>query len=436
MRIATLLLILNSNLFICAQGLYFPPASGTNWDTLSISSQNYCQPQVDSLYAYLDTNNTKAFLLLKDGKIVLEKYFDSFQVDSNWYWASSGKTLTAFLVGIAQANGNLNSNDTTQQYLGASWTSLTQAQEEKITIKNQLSMTTGLNESIQPDCTIDTCLTYRADAGTRWAYHNAPYTLLDSVLFSATGQNINQYLFSEVKSVTGMNGLYIKLGFNNVYFSTARSMARFGLLLLNKGVWNGITILNDSNYFNQMINSSQSINPSYGYLTWLNGKSTYMLPQSQLVFNGSLCPDAPNDMYAALGRDGQVINIAPSQNLIWIRMGNAPAGGNGLILPSFNNEIWKRINDLTCGLTSLDKNENKKTKLKIFPIPATEIVNLKSVDPISSIQLYSSSGFMLTEEKVTGTEHKINMERIPQGVYFLRINFKDTSQIVKKVIIQ
>ena len=56
--------------------LYFPPNSSSNWDSISASSLGYCQANIDSLYDYLDANNTKAFILLKDGKIVLENYFN------------------------------------------------------------------------------------------------------------------------------------------------------------------------------------------------------------------------------------------------------------------------------------------------------------------------------------------------------------------------
>jgi hypothetical protein len=64
-------------------------------------------------------------------------------------------------------------------------------------------------------------------------------------------------------------------------------MARFGLLMLNKGNWNGNVILSDTNYYNQMVNSSQTLNPSYGYLWWLNGKASYMLPACSLAFRAT-----------------------------------------------------------------------------------------------------------------------------------------------------
>ena len=100
-------------------------------------------------------------------------------------------------------------------------------------------------------------------------------------------------------------------------------MARFGLLLLNKGVWNQNNILNDSTYFKEMTATSQNINKSYGYLTWLNGKGSFMLPQSQFVFTGNIIPNAPADLYAALGKNDQKIYVVPSQNLVVIRMGDA-----------------------------------------------------------------------------------------------------------------
>ncbi|MEY3126358.1 MAG: hypothetical protein RL273_487, partial [Bacteroidota bacterium] len=222
-------LFLIASRFCFSQALYFPPNTGNNWDTLSPSALNWCPTKIDSLYAFLDLNNTKSFILLKNGKIVLEKYFGTHTQNSNWYWASAGKTLTAFMVGIAQQENHLSLSDTSSNYLGLGWTNCSPTQEEKITIRNQLTMTSGLDDaSGDPDCTIDTCLEYFANAGSRWAYHNAPYTLLDSVISQATGMSLNSYFTQKVKNPIGMNGFYFYQDFNNVFFSTARSMARFG----------------------------------------------------------------------------------------------------------------------------------------------------------------------------------------------------------------
>ncbi|MFD2921827.1 serine hydrolase domain-containing protein [Terrimonas rubra] len=323
--------------------LYFPPLTGDTWETTTPASLQWNQAAINTLYDYLEQKHTKAFIVLKDGKIVLEKYYDTFSAGSNWYWASAGKTVTAMLVGIAQAEGKLSIGDKTSKYLGTGWTHASPAKEDLITIRHQLTMTTGLDDGVTDNyCTSPECLVYKADAGSRWSYHNAPYTLLDKVIENATGQSFNQYFQQKIRDRTGMNGLWIKDGYNNVYWSTPRSMARYGLLLLAKGKWDQAAILSDAAYLEAQINSSQNLNPSYGYLTWLNGKSSYMLPSLQAKFPGMLFPNAPVDMYAALGKNDQKIYVVPSQNIVVIRMGES-AGNVQLAVSSFDNELWGHL---------------------------------------------------------------------------------------------
>ncbi len=263
-----------------AQNLYFPPLSSTaGWDTVSPTSMGWCVNQIDTLYNFLQLENTKGFVLLKDGKIVLEKYFGSFTQDSLWYWASAGKTITSFLVGKAQEEGFLSIHDTSSKYLGIGWTNCTPLQESKIKIQNQLTMTSGLDDGV-PDnhCTLDTCLNYKADAGNRWAYHNAPYTLLENVIQTATRQHINTYTQSKLKLKTGMNGFWLKVDYNNLFFSTVRSMVRFGLLFQNNCIWNNDTLMHDTTYLNQMTQTSQTFNQSY----WVFRSKLYTLFRSKL----------------------------------------------------------------------------------------------------------------------------------------------------------
>lgn len=324
--------------------LYFPPINSNDWQTESAAALGWNVTELNNLFPYLESKNTKAFIILKDGKIVTEKYFGTFTSDSLWYWASAGKTMTGFLVGIAQKDGILNINDKTSTYLGIGWTSAPLEKENLITIKNQLTMTTGLDDGVpDADCTLPSCLVYKADAGTRWAYHNAAYTLLDQVVENASGKSYNAYFQEKIRDKIGMNGLWIKSpNSNNVFYSNARSMARFGLLLLNKGYWGTIPILDDQNYFNNQINTSQNINLSYGYLTWLNGKSSHMLPSTQFVFSDELIPNAPSDLFAALGKNDQKIYVIPSKNLVIIRMGNS-AGNPFASVSAFDNELWGKL---------------------------------------------------------------------------------------------
>jgi len=324
--------------------MYFPPITGTTWETTSVASLGWDQTQLDALYPYLQSVGTKAFIIVKNGKIVTEKYFGTFTADSIWYWASAGKTVTGMLVGIAQQDGLININDKTSKYIGTGWTSEPLAKENLITIKNQLTMTTGLDDGVaDQDSTLPGCLVYKADAGTRWAYHTGAYTILDSVIERASGLSFNAYFQQKLRNKIGMTGLWIKSPHsNNVYYSNARSMARFGLLMLNKGKWDNTTVLADTNYFNSQVNTSQNLNLSYGYLTWLNGKASSMLPQTQIVFPVSIIPNAPADLFAALGKNDQKVYVVPSQKLVVIRMGTT-AGGVNLAGDDFDNTLWGKL---------------------------------------------------------------------------------------------
>ena len=416
-----------------SQSSYFPPLTGSAWDTISPASLGWCQDKVDSLLNYIGNNNSKAFILLKDGKIVIEKYYDSFTIDSLWYWASAGKTVTSFMTGMAQQENYLSLSDTSSQYLGQGWTNCTQAQEEKITIWNQLTMTSGLDDSGDPYCTDDTCLHYLANAGTRWAYHNAPYTLLDAVIENATGVTLNTYTTQKLKNPTGMTGFFLQSGYNNVYVSNPRSMARFGLLILNQGNWNGNQIMTDISYFNQMVNTSQALNNSYGYLWWLNGKSSFMVPGSQLVFNGSLNPSAPNDMIAALGLNGQFINVVPSQNLVYIRMGNAP--GQGEVPLFFNDTIWQKLNEVMCSTSSINGADFGSDEVLVYPNPANSICTIELANQKFEIQISDYLGREIYSAKNCFNKIQINTLVYPNGIYSIKINNETNQSLNKKLII-
>lgn len=251
------------------------------------------------------------------------------------------KTLTATLTGIAEQEGYLDINNKVSDYIGTSWTSLPLNKENLITNKHLLTMTSGLEDIDNGDAVGPASLTYKADAGTRWAYHNV-YVKLQDVVAKASDQNWSDYFNTRLRDKIGMDGAWFKSGNNSVYASTTRSMARFGLLMANKGKWQSTVVLNE-NYFNAATNSSQNINLGYGYLWWLNGKNSYHLPQLQ--FNGSIIPSAPNDMFMALGKNDQKIYVIPSKNMVVIRMGDA-ADNVSLGLSAFDTVLWQKINAL------------------------------------------------------------------------------------------
>jgi len=322
------------------EAMYFPPNTGT-WETKSPESLGWNTANIAALDAYLIEKNSKSFIVLHNGKIVLEKYYNGHTATTPWYWASAGKTLTATVTGIAAQEGYLNINNKVSDYIGTGWTSAPIAKENLITCKNLLSMNSGLNDALG-DMVTPNNLQYVADAGTRWAYHNV-YVKLQDVVATATNQSWDNYFNNKLRNPIGMTGAWVTDPTAlSVYWSNSRSMARFGLLALANGNWNGAQIINSS-YLNAATTTSQPINLAYGYLWWLNGKSSYHLPQSQLQFNGSLISTAPADMYCALGKNDQKIYVVPSRKLVIIRMGEA-ADSSNLALSNFDEVLWQKIN--------------------------------------------------------------------------------------------
>jgi CubicO group peptidase (beta-lactamase class C family) len=406
-----------------AQNLYFPPLTGNQWETISPSELGWCSDSLNSLIDYVGDNNSKAFIILKGGKIVVEEYFGTFTQDSLWYWASAGKSLTSVLVGIAQQQGLLSIDDPSSQYLGAGWTSCTPEQEAAITIRNQLSMNSGLDDGVpESACTLNTCLQYLTAPGNRWSYHNAPYTLLDGVIENAAGVSLNNFLLNNVSLRTGIYGLYVQIQYNNVFFSKARNFARFGLLAQNRGVWANDSILTDQTYFTEMVNPSQNLNQAYGYLWWLNGYDSFMLPQSQITFNGALMPDAPMDLFSGIGKDDQYVMVSPSEDMVVVRMGNNPDGIEALVPTLLGNEIWKRILGLACGpLTTGQKNDIHK--FTVYPNPGNGIIHIQSTNSeiINEIKVIDCIGRTVLTSKINLNE--LDMSSLSKGIYTILVNY-------------
>lgn len=432
---AIILLILLSLSDKAQTNLYHPPAGNAVWDTISPQSLGWCQERIDTLLNYLALKNTKGFIILKDGKIALEKYYGTFTKDSLWYWASAGKSLTSFLTGMAQEEGALSIDDSTSKYLGAGWTSEPADKEGLIKIRHQLTMTTGIDYNVQDnECTDPTCLNYLADAGSFWYYHTGPYRLINDVISAATGTNYNTYTNTHVKNRIGMSsGIWLQ----DVFYSRTRDAARFGLLMLGKGIWNNDTLMHDTAYYHDMINTSQAYNLSYGYLWWLNGKATNMLPGTSFVFQGEIVPNAPADMYAALGKNDQKVYVVPSENMVVVRFGNS-AGLSLFAVSNFDNELWARVSTLEC-TTGINENAVKPSAV-IYPNPATSSLTITFKKPLtksSELEIYNFNGQLIYGEVLVegNSLYKLNIGNQAAGIYLYKVQ-TDEGIITGKVIIE
>lgn len=431
MKLFLPIFLLTAHIILGAQESYFPPLSGDQWATIDPNDLGWCQEGIAGLYSFLEEKETKAFIVLKDGKIAVEKYFDTFTKDSIWYWASAGKSLAGFLTGMAQENGLLNIQDKTSKYLGQGWTNLTPEQENKITIWHQLSMTTGLDDNVADDnCMLVSCLKYKAIPGTRWAYHNAPYRLIHDVIGKAWGSTMQNFMNTQLTLKTGISGLW----YDGVLYSKPRSMARFGLLMLNSGIWNGQKILSDQNFIQSMVTPSQELNKSYGLLWWLNGQPSFMLPGSQIVFNGTLIPNAPGSTWCALGKNDQKIYIVPSEKLVIIRMGQDGGQVTGA-LSSFDNLLWEKLNDMFC-TSSINTEITLNQTVDIYPNPFRDHFNLRFSDDYKKhhIQLFNPQGKLLFDGDKEVLEKAGISRSLNTGIYFLRVQVDNNEFVTKKLI--
>lgn len=398
-----------------SQNYYFPPTTGNQWDAVSPKILGWCEDKLDSVYKFLEEKNSKGFIILKGGKIAAEKYFGSFTKDSVWYWASVGKSLTSVLVGIAQQEGKLSIDDKVSKYLGTGWTECTPQQEDAITLKNLLTMTSGLNDLLlpNPDCTDPKCFKYKEDAGSRWAYHSGAYYMLHTTIDSATGFNMNQYTNQKLRNTIGMQGLWA----GTLFLSRVRDMARFGSLIINEGKWDNTTILSDANYYNAMITSSQTINPAYGYLWWLNGKSSYKTPLLQKSFNGSLVTNAPADMYAGMGKNEQRVYIIPSMDMVIVRMGEA-TGQPSLAVAEFDNELWGLLEQVFCSNVSVNK-VSGDNNVKIYPNPVTKNLIVETNEH-TNVEIFSIEGKCVLKTSVLNNKI-IDVTTLNKGIYTIKL---------------
>ena len=389
---------------LSAQPLYFPPASNEAWERLSRAELGWCQEKVDSLVAFAGQTDTKALIILKDGKIALEQYYGAFTRDSLWYWASAGKTVTSVLVGMAQREGLMDINRSSATYLGRGWSSCTPQQEDAITVRHHLTMTTGIGfDRGNDNCTTPDCLRYRAAPGTIWDYHNACYLLLQDMVEKASNTTYQLYYTRKLAQPLGMGGIW----FNGTLYSKPLAMARFGLMLLAGGVWNGDTIIKDRQYFDAMVSTSQQLNKSYGYLFWLNGKGSYMQPSIPIVWPSDLVPSAPKDMYAGMGKNDQRVYVVPSQRMVVVRMGN-PGDTSAPAISGYDDALWRRINNLPCN-TSV--NNEQLSDVNVWPNPTAMSVSFSG----DHATLYDLVGNEVLDSRTS----PVDVSTLPSGVYHM-----------------
>ncbi|MEC7566391.1 MAG: serine hydrolase [Planctomycetota bacterium] len=319
-----LLLLFERTPFAEEAGVYFPPAEGV-WEQADPAQAGWDTAKLKQALDYAGRQKSSAVVILSGGKLIAEKYWQPAAPEKTpdgspnpYYYmrvghnaqgqviedvASVQKSVTAMLVGIAQAKGLLKLNDPVQRHLGEGWSDAPAAAEAKITIRHLISMTSGLT----------TQLKYEAPAGSRWKYNTTAYAHARTCVVKAANMTENELTDKWLTGPLGMkDSRWVPRPFagktgsiSNQYgfATTARDLARFGLLMLANGDWDGSAVLEDKEFIKAATKPSQNLNKTYGYLWWLSpGKG----------------------MYSAKGRLVRRLYVIPGQKLVIVRLGDQP----------------------------------------------------------------------------------------------------------------
>lgn len=320
---------------------YFPPTTGAAWDTVSGARLGYDTAALTAALDWAGTQRSTAVMVLWRGRIVAERYWKGWTPAKDSIIASASKSVLSAIAGELARSNRLSLDSTATRYLGAGW-SRSPGTEPRITVRHLLGMMSGLNDSLQAV----------VQPGTRFYYNNPAYYQLFGVVQAASGESVNALSRRVLFDRIGMSGSTWlpnidtgELGW--ILSSTARDMARFGLLALHRGRWNGVPILADSAWFSASWRATPPDNAGYGLLWWLNGSSSYRIPGPYLFPTqpGALIPSAPADLVAALGKGDKKIYVVPSLELVVIRHGEEAdaSAGNPLAVSAFDEQWWRKL---------------------------------------------------------------------------------------------
>jgi hypothetical protein len=155
-----------------------------------------------------------------------------------------------------------------------------------------------------------------------------------------------------------------------------------------------------------------------------------MVPTSQIVFPGSYAPDAPADMFAGLGKNSQIVSIAPSRGLVIIRMGDVPSSPDSGVPFLFCNQIWQKINDLDC---TLESNNPELDKIAIMPNPATNTISVSNIEYEKyTIEIFDMIGKSIIK---VSNQNLVDISELASSVYVVKVqqgNQIQTQKLIKK----
>ncbi|NOR27116.1 MAG: serine hydrolase [Lutibacter sp.] len=306
--------------------LPYPYGDGAQKDTV-FSNVNYSELDTAVSNSF-DVNDeyikkTRAVVVIYKDKIIAEKYAEGFDKSSKILGWSMTKSITSAVLGILEKQGKIDVNQTN---LFPEWEN---DERSKISLNNLLQMNSGLEWNEDYNTMSDvTKMLFLAKDMTRtqmkkplagepnnsWNYSSGTSNLVSGYIRNQfkTHQEYLDFWYAELIDKIGMNSMLIETDLTGNYvgssygWATPRDWAKFGLLYLHKGNWNGEQILNES-WVNYTATPTNGSNGEYGAHFWLNAGGVY--------------PNAPKDVFSCNGYQGQRVFIIPSKNMVIVRMG-------------------------------------------------------------------------------------------------------------------
>lgn len=331
--------------------LYFPTAE--TWETIEPASVGWKPDALDEALNFAMSCRSSGIVVLHRGRILAERHQPVEKPSLRYRGmvhgqddegrviedvASVQKSVASILVGMAQEKGLLHISDPVHKHLGAGWSNASTEKESHITIRHLISMSSGLTDRLR----------YSVPPGTKWKYNTNAYCLSVRAVAAAAKMTPNEVTKAWLTGPLGMNdSRWVERRLAKIsppetnrlgFATTARDLARFGLLVLAEGQWNRSAVLADQAYFKDALTPSQEMNPGYGYLWWLNGQKLAQRPGRAV--RGLLNAEAPQDLVAALGALGRKCYVVPSLELVVTRLGDQP---DSLRTKKFDTEFWRLL---------------------------------------------------------------------------------------------
>ncbi|MEJ2614940.1 MAG: serine hydrolase [Ignavibacteriaceae bacterium] len=337
--------------------LFFPRPAGVNGSMEYVYHQpeqidNYLQTA--SIFQFIKDSTTfyslmekiikqkfgrlESLLILKDKKLVLEEYFYGYNRTKLHNIHSCTKSIVSLLLGAALGNnGKMDVDKSIFDYL-PKYDSLKTKENEQIKLKHVLTMTAGLQEAEDHNNAdngdpIHDILTLPIGTkpGEKFKYSNECSELLGGIIYSLEGRQADEYAQEVLFDPLDISQFYWETenGIPHCYSDLhmrPRDMAKIGLLVLNKGYWNGKQIVPEewidvstkphvaeSDYFN------------YGYQWW--HRSNQNKPWWKNPVGGG---KTEHDMALALGYGGQYIMIIRDLNMVIVTTSSDYNESNGM----------------------------------------------------------------------------------------------------------